>query len=439
MTAPPPGRLLRVLGLGFGVAVIVGNTIGAGILRTPGDVAAQLPSPWLFLGAWLLGGAYALVGSFSMAELGAAIPRAGGQYAFAHRALGPYAGFVVGWSDWVSTCGATAAVSLVIGEYAAELVPALSGRTQAIALGVTVGFALLQWRGVRWGGRAQEITSLLKAVAFVALVVACFLLGTGAPATVGPATVPALAAIVVALQAVIFTYDGWAGVVYFSEEVHDPGRDIPRSLFLGLGSIVAIYLLVNAALLYVLPVETIAGSPFAVGAVAEAIFGPEGQRILLALVTLSLLSNINAWQLMATRTLFALGRDGLFSRRAERVNEGGTPTVALAISTAVAVLFLLSGTFDQVIAVLAFFFVTNYALSYASLFVLRRREPDLPRPYRAWGYPWTTALALGGSVAFVAGAIASDTRNSLYALGVLALSYPVYRALRPPDRYRDRL
>jgi APA family basic amino acid/polyamine antiporter len=429
VTAPPSGRLLRAFGVGFGVAVIVGNTIGAGILRTPGEIAAQLPSPWLFFGVWLLGGAYAFVGSFSMAELGAAIPRAGGQYAFAHRALGPYAGFVVGWSDWVSTCGATAAVSLVIGEYTSELVPALSGRTRAVALGVTVGFALLQWRGVRWGGRTQEVTSLLKALAFAVLVAACFALGEGATATAAAVAVPTLAAFMIALQAVIFTYDGWAGVVYFSEEVRDPGRDVPRSLFLALGAIVAIYLLVNAALLYVLPLEALAGSPFAAGAAAEAIFGPEGGRVLLVLVTLSLLSNINAWQLMATRTLFALGRDGLFSRRAERVNEGGTPTVALAISTAVAVAFLLSGTFDQVIAVLAFFFVVNYTLTYVSLFVLRRREPDLPRPYRAWGYPWTTALALGGSAAFVVGAVAGDPRNSLYALGVLALSYPVYVAI----------
>ena len=139
-----------------------------------------------------------------------------------------------------------------------------------------------------------------------------------------------------------------------------------------------------------------------------------------------MLSGINAYHLMATRVLFAMSRDRLFSSRAVRVNLGGTPTVALSVSTAVAVLFILSGRFEKVIAVLAFFFVANYTLSFVSLFVLRRREPELARPYRAWGYPWTTALALAGSVAFLAGAVVSDTRNSVYALLLLAASYPCF-------------
>ncbi len=149
------GKLLRVLGVGFGLAVIIGNVIGAGILRTPGDIAKGLPNEWLFVGVWILGGLYALVGSVSIAELGAMIPRAGGQYAFAHRAIGPYAGFVVGWSDWISTCGTTAAVSIVIGEYSGKLIPSLAGREVSIAVGTAIFFAVLQWRGVRWGSRTR--------------------------------------------------------------------------------------------------------------------------------------------------------------------------------------------------------------------------------------------------------------------------------------------
>src|SRR4029453_255811 len=127
------GRLLRVLGVGFGLAVIIGNTIGAGIFRAPGSIAAQLPHPALFLGVWILGGLYALLGAFSLAELGAMIPRSGGQYVFARYALGEYAGFIVGWSDWLSTCGSAAAVSLVIGEFAGALFPALGGKSGLIA------------------------------------------------------------------------------------------------------------------------------------------------------------------------------------------------------------------------------------------------------------------------------------------------------------------
>ena len=164
---------------------------------------------------------------------------------------------------------------------------------------------------------------------------------------------------------------------------------------------------------------------------AQVIFGRHGGTIFLTLTILSMLSAINAYHLMSTRVLFAISRDGLFTKRASTVNAGGTPTVALFTSTAVAVLFIVFGqTFEKVITVLAFFFVANYALSFISVFVLRRREPDKERPYRAWGYPWTTALALLGSIAFLVGAIASDTRNSVYALLLLAASYPVFRLSR---------
>src|SRR5919107_4163664 len=173
------GRLLRVLGVVFGLAVTVGITIGMGILRTPGEIAAQLPNAWLFMGAWLVGGLYALFGAVSVAELGTMIPRSGGFYVFARRALGEYPGFVVGWSDWLSTCGTVAVVALVLAEYAGALFPALAGREAWVACSVTVAFAVLQWRGVRWGSRSQELTSLLKTVAFVALIVACFALGGG--------------------------------------------------------------------------------------------------------------------------------------------------------------------------------------------------------------------------------------------------------------------
>ncbi len=427
------GRLLRVLGVGFGLAVIIGNTIGAGIFRTPGQIAEQLPHPGLFLGVWVVGGCYALLGAICLAELGAMLPRSGGQYVFARYALGEYAGFIVGWSDWISTCGSAAAVSLVIGEFAGALFPALSDYAVAIATTVAILFALLQWRGIAWGSATQNITSLLKASAFLALIAAAFLLGgqgSFTSSTANPAGLTLLGAII-ALQGVIYTYDGWSGVIYFSEEVKNPGRDIPRSLFGGVLLVVAIYLLVNVALLYVLPLSEIAGKDFAAGAAAQVIFGRYGETVFRSLTIVSMLSAINAYHLMSTRVLFAISRDGLFTRQASKVNEGGTPTVALFFSAAIAVLFIVFGqTFGQVITVLAFFFVANYTLSFVSLFVLRRREPDKERPYRAWGHPWTTALALIGSIVFLAGAIATDTRNSLYAIVLLALSYPLFRVMK---------
>src|SRR6266702_4529497 len=169
------GSLLRVLGVGFGLAVTIGGTIGMGILRTPGEIAKDLPTPTLFIGIWIVGGLYALLGAISVAELGAMIPRSGGFYVFAHRALGNYAGFVVGWSDWMSTCATIAVISMVVGEYSSILIPALANRSEAIALTVTLFFSLLQWRGIRWGSFTQNVTSLLKVLAFAAFVVFAFL------------------------------------------------------------------------------------------------------------------------------------------------------------------------------------------------------------------------------------------------------------------------
>ncbi len=425
------GRLLRILGVGFGLAVIIGNTIGGGIVSTPGMIAEHLPNAWLFIGVWILGGLYALLGAISIAELGTMIPRSGGQYVFAHHALGEYAGFVVGWSDWISTCGASSFISLVIAGYAGVLFPSLAGRSTAVALGIVALFAVIQWRGIRWGSGVQNTTSLVKALAFIALVAACFALGGNAPANVAPAQMPhgltLFVALILALQGVIYTYDGWTGVIYFSEEVRNPARNIPRSMLGGVLSVIAIYLLVNAALLYVLPISEIAGSDLALGKAAQAIFGANGDRIFRALMILSMLSAVNACHLMATRVLFAMSRDGLFSTKAAGANEGGTPTVALFLSTLVAALFILTGTVNQVLAIVAFFFVVNYAISFSVVFILRKREPDRPRPYRAWSYPWTTGLSLGGSLAFIAGAVAGDTRNSFYALAALAASYPVFR------------
>jgi APA family basic amino acid/polyamine antiporter len=203
-------------------------------------------------------------------------------------------------------------------------------------------------------------------------------------------------------------------------------------MFGGALGIIGIYALFNLALLYILPVSKIVGENFAMGAAAKVIFGPAGDTIARSLMVVCLLSGINAYVLMTSRVLFAMSRDGLFSRRATQVNEGGTPTAALFLSTAVALAFLWSGTFDRVIAICAFFFVANYTISFTSVFVLRRREPGLPRPFRAWGHPWTTGLVLLGSVAYLAGVVLSDPQTSRISLILLALSYPAFRLMKLP-------
>jgi APA family basic amino acid/polyamine antiporter len=431
---PGPARrsLLTVLGLTFGLAVIIGNTIGAGIFRTPGEIAAELPTFWLFLSVWIIGAMYALLGANALAELGTLLPRSGGQYVFVRHALGDYAGFIVGWSDWISTCGTTAAVAIVIGEYAIHLVPHLRA-VEVVALTVIAILTLVQWMGIRWGGWAQDVTSALKALAFLFLIAACFYLGNRNPAAAAMETEregSLLLAYILALQAVIYTYDGWSAVIYFSEEVKQPSRNIPRAMFGGVFAVMTIYLLLNIAFLRVVPLPTLAGQKLAAAVVAQHLFGMYGDTVLRSLTIVAMISAVNSNVLMAPRVLFAMSRDGLFWRGASEVNKGGTPDIALLLSSLTAVAFIVSGRFEQVIAVLSFFFVANYTLSFASLFALRRRDPHAPRPFRAIGHPWTTGLALIASVAFLLGAAISDTRNSVYALVVLAISFPVYLLIK---------
>ncbi len=430
----PPRTLLRVLGIGFGVAILVGNTIGSGILRVPGEIAGHLPSVPLFLGVWIAGGIYALLGSNAVAEVASMTSESGGYTVFVRRGLGPYFGFVAGWSDWLSTCSSTSAAAILMAESINLLMGGSGPSTALVAAAVLLLFSLLQWRGVRSAGTTQNITTVLKALAFLGFIVICFAwkgdqAALAAAAPVVPQGMPLFIGLVLAMQAAIFAYDGWVGPAYFAGEMKNPARELPRSIFGGVAAVIVIYLLVNFALLHVLPIGQLAGDPLPAGRAIGVVFGQDGEVILRALVVLVLLSAINAWLLMSSRTFFALS-GAIGFRAGKKVNAGGTPTVALLLSAIAAVAFVLSGGYQRVIAVTAFLFVANYTFTYLSLFALRRREPETPRPYRAWGHPWSTGLVLLISIALLLGALVADLANSLVSLALLLLSYPLYRVLR---------
>src|SRR6185369_2147829 len=232
-------NLRRTFGVAFGVAVAIGSMVGAGILRSPAEIAKQLPLPALFLGAWVIGGTYALLGANALAELGTMVPRSGGQYVFVRRALGPYAGFLVGWNDWISSSGSVAAISLVLAEALGTLIPALASRIVIVAAIVVAIVTAILWRGVRESDVSQQTTSLLKSLALLSLVAACLIaratgvvtfgMESSTPPVVLPVGLAMAAAFVTALQGVIYSYDGWTGILYFSEEVRDTSQ-IPRSL-----------------------------------------------------------------------------------------------------------------------------------------------------------------------------------------------------------------
>jgi APA family basic amino acid/polyamine antiporter len=430
MRNPTSGTLLRVLGLGFGIAVLIGNTIGSGILRVPGEVAGHLPSTGWFLAVWIAGGVYALLGSNALAEVAAMTAESGGYTVFVRRGLGPFFGFVAGWSDWLSTCTSTTAACIFLGEAVAKLTGLGAGAVSLIGCALLLAFVVLQWSGVRSASGTQSLTTILKAVALLAFVGICF-------AYSGSANVDSVAversgslfvAVILSIQAVIFTYDGWIGPAYFAGELRDPGRELPRSIFTGVLAVIVIYLGINLAILHVVPIQKLAGDPFAAGSAMAAIFGGRGDAVLRLLVIGFLLSAINAYLMMTSRIFYALSAANGYARGA-RVNHGGTPTVGLLVSALAAALFLLSGTYARVIAITAFLFVANYTFTFLSLFALRLREPNTPRPYRAWGHPWTTGFVLLVSVALLVGALVADTWNSLASIALLLLSYPVFRLI----------
>jgi basic amino acid/polyamine antiporter, APA family len=340
----------------------------------------------------------------------------------------------VGWSDWVGQCGGTAAAAILIGEYGRDLLPQLSHPilTSCAIAGL---ISLLQWRGIRWGSAFQNITSAVTALVFFGLIAAAYLLphqATSSAAAVAslPTGLPLFFASVFVLQAVIYTFDGWYSSLYFGDEIVNPGRQLPRSMLIAVYLLSAIYLFTNAALFHVLGLAAIARENLPVAALGAMLFGKFGGIGVRSLMIVTLASLLNGSILCASRVLYAMSKDGWGPRRIARVNAGGTPSIPLLASFCVAIAFILSGSFGQVVAVTTFFFVARYALSYFAVFRLRKREPDTPRPYRAWGYPWTTGVAVAGSVGFLIGAVASDTRNSAYSLAVLVASYPAYRMMR---------
>ena len=424
--------MLKVLGLAFGIALAVGTVVGGGILRTPGTVAALLPTPMLFFGVWVAGAVYAVLGATAYAEHAAMDPGAGGVYPWARRAFGDYPAFLVGYNSWLQQCAIMAGLALLVGEYAGAVLPGLDrsvprrGQPPAAQLPRRAPPGHPCRRGHSAGGDAAEgrrAASSWSGHAFSSR-------RRPRRAPTAPVATPLLVAIILAMQGVIFTFDGYYYPIYCGEEFRNPGRDIPRAIFLSLAGVVALYLLLNLAFVRLLSLPAMAGDPLVAATAARRLLGAPGDTALRWLMIFSLVGTMNSTFLGSTRIAYALSRDRLFPVRAVAVNAGGTPTTALLLSTGVGFLFLLSGTFGAVIATLSVFTVLNYLVCFLALYRLRVTEPSRPRPYLAWGYPWTTALAVAISIIFLAGVVVSDPRHALTALGALALSVPAFWLLR---------
>jgi basic amino acid/polyamine antiporter, APA family len=421
MASQTSGHLRRVLGVGFGLAVSIGGTIGVGILRTPGLVAGQLHVPSLIVFLWLAGGIYTLLGASCLTELGLMLPRAGGFYVYVRRAFGNTAGFAVGWTDWLMYCSILGYLSIAIAEFIAALGLIPGGAIRFLSVLILVSIVALQWLGIRISSLFQEVTTSIKCVAFLVLVAACLLVPSGRYPSARILPSMTFTGFVIALQAIVITYGGWQSPLYFIEEDRDPAGNLPRTMIGGVLSVIGIYLLVNIALLKVLPMSELSGATFPAADAARVIAGAHGRNLIILLSVISLVPLLNAVAMMGTRVIFAMGRDQLFWSRTSSLNPGGTPDTATLLTAAVAAGLIATGTFQRLIAMTSFFLAANYSLCCFALIVSRHREPDLPRPYRAWGYPWSVWLVTAGGMIFLVGMLVGDMLNGLAALALLGV------------------
>jgi APA family basic amino acid/polyamine antiporter len=288
--------------------------------------------------------------------------------------------------------------------------------------------AILNWIGLRTGSRTQEISSLVKALGLVGLVIAAFTISVKAgTASFLPSNLVVhrhiFLGLMRALQGVVVTYDGWYAPIYFVEEDKNPAKNLPRSMIGTSLSCIAIFLLVNAALFHVLHMDHLAGSPMPAADAAMLLFGGYGRQLILLISVVAVISSINAALMYIPRILFSMSRDGLLPPSITSVNRGGTPALALFLCAMVSIALVLSGSFDTLIAIGSILFVAVYLSGFASLFILRRSEPDLPRPYKAWWYPWSTVLVLLASAGFLLGSVIGDLKHSLFTAILILLSY----------------
>src|SRR5688572_6448978 len=440
----PRDRLRRELTLHDAVFLVVASVVGSGIFLTPGAIAERLPHAGLILAVWVAGGLLSLAGALANAELGATFPHAGGDYVYLREAFHPLAGFLAGWLSFFGIFAGT--VATLASGFAGAVAPllGLSGAAvTAVAVAMILACSWLNAIGVRHGARANNVTGWVKVGVLAFFVVAAPLTGRGDFANLRPfvdgilSAAPPLA-FALALSPVLFSYLGWNATVFVASEIHDPGRNVPRSLFIGLGLCIALYLALNVAYLYAVPAARLAGAPNAGEIAAEVIVGAQGGGFVAAFVLISILGTLNATILVGPRIVYAMALDQLFLRVADRVHaEYATPSGAIWLQAAVAcALVVVLETFPSALDFTTFGIVLATIADTLALFALRRRQPGRPRPYRAWGYPWVPLVYLAANAAIGAGLLLGRPREAGIALLVLASGVPVYFFFRGGRRAR---
>jgi len=437
MTSPPPTStsvdLKRELGLFDAVMINAGTMIASAIFIVPATVAAAVHGTALMTLVWVIGGIVSLLGALSIAELAAAYPEAGGQYAYLREAYGTVWAFLYGWANFaVINTASIAAIAVGFARYIGFFTPLSEAAIRVIAVLSIVGLTLLNCRGVRLGATTQNVLTTLKIGALVALIVTSFVLPGGAAShfqplwpsgTIGQWIGP----FGVAMVGVLWAYDGWIETTYVGSEIMNPGRNLPRSIILSTLIVVALYVLASVAYVYVLSPAGVAGSALVASDAAKITMGGIGATFVVVAILISTLGANNGIILTAARIPYAMARGGMFFRSQGIVHPRyATPAVALLTQGVIASALTAFGTYDQLFTYVVFAQFVFYALSAGAVIRLRRTAPQLARPYRTWGYPVTPVVFIAFAVWLVYNTIVETPRDSAIGAGIILLGLPGY-------------
>lgn len=437
----PSKGLTKQIGLWSAISVVVGSIIGAGVFMKPAVMAEQLGSPvWLIL-VWIIAGLFSLFGALILSELGTMWPETGGLYTYFRKTFGDFFSFLYGWSAFaVINTAAVAAIAWVCARYAnyflhltgfsadveqsiiwhipliGVLYPLQDFGVKIIAIVIVTGLTILNYRSVKGGASFQLISTVTKLAVFAALIAGIFILGNGDTANFIHAESPPqgtdlLNGLVVAMTGAFFAYDGWINISFIAGEIRQPQRNIPRSLFAGVVICIAIYVLINLAYLYVLPVEEMAGSSLIASDAMSKVLGATSGAIIAAMIVICTLGAVNGNLMATSRVTYAMGKDQLFFRVAGKTSRFRSPGNALVFHAVWTCLFILTGTFDMLADMFVFITWLAYLLGAVAVLMLRRKMPKHERPYKTWGYPWVPVLFICFSFFYLLFTIITDINN----------------------------
>jgi APA family basic amino acid/polyamine antiporter len=430
----PVRKLPRVLNRLDVISIVIGGVIGSGIFLVPSQIAREVEAPLMMLAVWVVGGFLSFLGALTFAELGAAMPEAGGIYIYLRESYGPLLSFLFGWTLFlVIDSGAIATLAVAFSAnylpYFFKMTPLMSKLVAILFIGF---LATVNYIGVRWGANLQNLLTLIKTAAVVGICLIIFIFGEGNPGNfVDPEpskfSLNLLGSFGLALVATFWAYKGWESATYSAGEVKQPERNLPLGILIGLVVIIGLYLLANLAYLYVLPASQIAQTPRVAAEAMQAAVGPAGASIISLVILFSILGAANQNLLCSPRVYFAMSRDGLFFKGISKIHPRFlTPNVSIIAISLWSIVLSLTGTFEQLFTYVIFGQWLFFGLTAASVFILRKKRPDLPRPYKTWGYPLTPAIFILAAFLISLNSLMMEFWNALAGLGIILLGIPAY-------------